>query len=84
VSSWQSNGHSCFAQLSGIPVGQGWDFAGENNCTLQLRIDRDGTIDIKDPNWACKSYYCGMRAVLEGLAFPRSSQVDCAALEGDW
>ena len=30
-------------------------------------------------DWDCKATLCGQRAVIDGLTFPRSSQVACAS-----
>ncbi|MEO9651458.1 MAG: hypothetical protein ABJ360_06780 [Roseobacter sp.] len=81
IRSWQSNGHSCFAQLDGATVTGGWDFPGDLGCSLQLRVTGQEGLDVFDPDWACKRTLCGQRATLEGLSFPRSSQIDCALLD---
>ncbi|WP_171052697.1 hypothetical protein [Ruegeria sediminis] len=39
---------------------------------------QDQGVRIRDRDHACKSYYCGQRAHMDGAEFPLSSQVDCA------
>lgn len=79
ISSWQANGHSCSARMAGQEVVGGWDFPGTGGCRLQLRVTAEGGVQMADPDWLCKASMCGQRAVLDGLSFPRSSQIDCAA-----
>ncbi|MCV3270469.1 hypothetical protein [Roseobacter sinensis] len=76
--SWQANGHSCSGEMVGQAVAGGWDFPATGGCLLQLRAASDGSLQLADPDWACKRSLCGQRAVLDGLSFPRSSQIDCA------
>lgn len=78
ISSWQANGHSCSGLMSGREVAGGWDFPGTGGCRLQLRVTADGGVQMVDPDWLCKASMCGQRGVLDGLSFPRSSQIDCA------
>ncbi|MGZ2256922.1 hypothetical protein [Roseobacter sp. A03A-229] len=79
ISSWQANGHSCSGQMAGQEVAGGWDFPGTGGCRLQLRVTAGGDVQLSDPDWVCKASMCGQRAVLDGLSFPRTSQIDCAA-----
>ncbi|WP_299676776.1 hypothetical protein [uncultured Roseobacter sp.] len=79
VSSWQANGHSCSGRMSGQEVAGGWDFPRADGCRLQLRVTPEGGLQLADPDWLCKPGMCGQRAVLDGLNFPRSSQIDCAS-----
>jgi hypothetical protein len=83
VSSWQSNGHSCSAQGPVRAVEGGWvhevDLSGRL-CRLGIEITPDQGLRLSDPDFACKMWMCGQRASLDGLTFPRSSQVDCAQM----
>lgn len=78
--SWQANGHSCSGDMTGFAVEGGWMFQGFGACFLHLRRDANGGLDLIDRDWACKQTMCGQRAVIDGMHFPRASQVDCAAL----
>jgi hypothetical protein len=78
ISSWQGGGHSCGGRMEGHQVVDGWHFPGEQGCFLRLRLGDEGSLNIIDPDWACKRTMCGQRAVLDGMQFPRDSQVACA------
>ncbi len=77
--SWQSNGHACSGQPVGNEVSGGWRFPGNGACELQLQIASDGGVELRDPEWACKEYMCGQRAVIDQMRFPHSSRIDCGA-----
>ncbi|MEM9577951.1 MAG: hypothetical protein AAF999_13170 [Pseudomonadota bacterium] len=80
--SWQANGHTCSGQQSGTQVADGWRFPGDLGCQLQVVVTADGGVELKDPEWVCKTTMCGQRAVVDGLTFPHSSRVDCANWRG--
>ena len=46
-------------------------------CQLSMVFDDQGGISFEDPDWACKQYYCGMRAAFEHMEFGPGSRVDC-------
>jgi hypothetical protein len=80
MQSWQANGHSCSARGRAGPAEGGWLFQAEEGCRLEIRVTGDQGIAFADPDWACKRWMCGQRAVIDGLSFPRSSQIDCAQM----
>jgi hypothetical protein len=83
VESWQGGGHSCFASGFARAIEGGWlheDASGGRPCQLSILVTPDQGLRLSDPNWQCKMSMCGQRATLDGLEFPRSAQVDCAAM----
>ncbi len=83
LESWQSHGHSCFAEGRALPVEGGWLFQDNvegRHCRLELRVTPQGDIRLSDPDHGCKMTMCGQRAVLDGLTYGRDVQVDCATL----
>ena len=81
LQSWQANGHSCGAQGPVQPISGGWLFVEPDAgpaCRLEIFVQQDGGLVLSDQDWGCKNYLCGARAVLDGLRFPRSSQIDCS------
>lgn len=80
--SWQANGHSCSGMMEGRQEANALQFHAEEGCLLQLRVDNDGSIVFSDADYTCKRFMCGQRAVLDGLRFPQSSQIECARWQG--
>ena len=83
LQSYQDSGHSCSAQGPVTAVPGGWDYAAElggGACRIAIRVTAAQGLRLSDPEWNCKPSLCGMRAVIDGLEFPRSTQVDCADL----
>lgn len=83
--SWQTNGHSCSVRGPVQPISGGWLFRDANaapECRLEILKQPDGGLTLADRDWGCKRYFCGARAVMDGVRFPRSSQIDCAAFPG--
>ncbi|MDK3073746.1 hypothetical protein QO034_11535 [Sedimentitalea sp. JM2-8] len=83
LESWQGGGHSCSAAGTAQPVAGGWiyqeDFYGRL-CRMEIRVTPEAGIRIADPDHDCKMSLCGQRAMLDGLAYARETQVDCASL----
>jgi hypothetical protein len=83
LESWQGGGHLCSGAGSAYPTTGGWvfeqDFYGRL-CRLQFQVTPGGGIRLSDPNHDCKMTMCGQRAVLDGLTYARTSQIDCATL----
>jgi hypothetical protein len=80
LQSWQANGHSCSATGRAEATDGGWLFQAEEGCRLQILVTAEQGLRLADPDWACKRWLCGQRAVIDGLNFPRSSQVDCSQM----
>lgn len=80
VISWQGNGHSCSVTGRAGAIEGGWLLHAEQGCRLQVLVTADQGIRFVDTDWACKPMLCGQRAVIDGLSFPRSSQIDCSQL----
>lgn len=78
--SWQANGHSCSARGRAGAMEGGWVLPDAQGCGLQILVTPDQGIRLVDPDWACKPFLCGQRAVIDGLTFPRSSQINCAQM----
>ena len=78
--SWQSNAHTCSVNGLAGPIDGGWLFHAEQGCRLEILVTADQGIRFSDPEWHCKRWLCGQRAVIDGLSFPRSSQIDCAQM----
>lgn len=78
--SWQGNAHTCSARGRAGPIDGGWLLHAEEGCRLQILVTGDQGIRFSDPEWHCKRWMCGQRAVIDGLTFPRSSQIDCAQM----
>ncbi|MEM8956735.1 MAG: hypothetical protein AAGC86_02865 [Pseudomonadota bacterium] len=84
LTSWQANGHSCGVSGTATPIEGGWMFERENDgqlCRLQLLRTAEGGVQLSDPEWACKTHYCGARAVLDGMRFEPASRADCATVD---
>ncbi len=83
LDSWQDGGHSCSGSGTAKPTATGWLYEKRLDggpCKMEIRPGKDGGLVLSDANWGCKATLCGARAVIDGLAFPRSSQVSCASL----
>lgn len=82
-SSWQANGHSCGARGQLKTIAGGWqyeDIQDGQTCRLGVLTTSDGGIRLSDPDHQCKRWHCGQRAVIDGLQFARSTQIDCARM----
>jgi len=80
--SWQTNGHFCGVEGPVQPISGGWLFRDANagpECRLEILVQPGGGLAMADRDWGCKRYFCGARAVMDGVRFPRSSQIDCSA-----
>ncbi|WP_116130784.1 hypothetical protein [Tropicimonas sp. IMCC34043] len=81
--SWQGGGHSCSGGGVARPVEGGWlyqeDFYGQT-CRLGIEPTPDGGIRLSDVGWGCKAALCGARAAIDGLTYPRASQIDCSQM----
>lgn len=83
LSSWQGNGHACTAQGAIAPIEGGWMFQDPNagaGCQILIKVTSEQGLQLSDPGGACKARLCGARAAIDGLTFPRSSQMDCALI----
>ena len=80
MQSWQSNGHSCSVNGRADTAEGGWMMQAEEGCRLFVLVTADQGIRFADPEQHCKRWMCGQRAVIDGLRFPRSSQIDCALM----
>ncbi|MBK0327439.1 hypothetical protein I5535_09035 [Rhodobacteraceae bacterium F11138] len=78
--SWQSNGHTCSASGRARAVQGGWEYSGEAACRLRILVTPDQGLRLTDQDWLCKRRMCGQRAVVDGLEFARSDQIDCARM----
>jgi uncharacterized protein len=82
-----ANGHSCSVQGTANPVAFGYEFRpapateadAPADCVLRMAINR-GAIVLQDVGGACRTFYCGMRASIDGTQFPwqRKSAKGCA------
>lgn len=83
MESYQAAGHGCFGRGPLTAVEGGWDYVAALDggpCRIEIRVTPDQGLRLADPDWNCKASLCGARAVIDGLSFPRSSQVDCGQL----
>ena len=83
VDSVQTNAHLCGAEGVAGPAAGGWlyrETTYDPACRLGFQVTAEGGIRITDDNDLCKAFMCGHRAFLDGLTFPRASQIDCARL----
>ncbi|MDU9002357.1 hypothetical protein [Sedimentitalea todarodis] len=81
--SWQANGHTCGARGLARAVDGGWLYESSefgSACRLGIMVAPDGGIRLSDPDHRCKQGHCGQRAVIDGLQFARSTQIDCAQM----
>lgn len=74
----QTNFHQCEMSGAGLQTPEGIisppepiEFGGEEDvCNLLIVVERD-TIRLVDEGNICRRYYCGARASIDGVAFPR-------------
>lgn len=81
--SWQSNGHTCGAWGPVQPIDGGWLFQGAADapgCRIEILVTQDRGLRLTDTDWGCKRTHCGQRAVIDGMTFPVTSQIDCAQM----
>ena len=74
-------GHKCVAGGDAAWTGDGWLYAGRvlgNDCRLEILVTADQGLLVGDADASCKAAMCGPSAVLDGLTFPRATQIDCA------
>lgn len=79
----QPSGHKCEAEGRAAWTGDGWLYAERlagGDCRMEILITADQGLRFTDDDRSCKASLCGPSAVLDGLQYPRSSQVDCAYL----
>ncbi len=79
LDSWQVAGHNCGAGGVAQPIEGGWLFE-DGPCRIEILVTPESGLRLTDHDWICKQTMCGARAVIDGLAFPRASQVDCALM----
>lgn len=82
-SSWQSHGHNCGGSGQARAIAGGWlyeDRYSGHVCRMGIMVTPDGGIRLSDPDHQCRPGRCGMRAVIDGLQFARSTQIDCARM----
>lgn len=75
MESWHTNGHSCGVDGIATKKGKKFVFIGEKSfdgetCKLEIFVNKEGQLELKDENNACKFNYCGMRGYLDGATFP--------------
>ncbi|MFT6070741.1 MAG: hypothetical protein ACJAT2_000698 [Bacteriovoracaceae bacterium] len=78
LESWFMNAHSC--GLDGVAEKKGNKFVytstddwNGNTCELEISLDKENGIVLKDQNYACASMACGMRGSLDGATFPEKN-----------
>lgn len=82
ISSWQDNGHGCFAKGQLRPVAGGWyadGVSGDRQCKISLSVRSDNAIQVSAQG--CVTM-CGARAHLDGLVLPAQSQRRCVNMPG--
>ena len=83
LESWQANGHSCGAGGYARAMNGGWtyeDVLYGTPCRIDILVTPDQGLRLSDVGGACRRTLCGARAVIDGLIFPRSSQIDCSLM----
>ncbi len=75
LESWFMNAHSCGLDGVAVKKGNKFVYTGEkdwngNTCELEISLDKEKGIVLKDENSACASMACGMRGSLDGANFP--------------
>ena len=81
----QANGHICSGEGEARWTGAGWVHEATLDggfCRIEFLVTAEQGLRLTDRDWTCKPTLCGARAVIDGLTFPRASQVDCAMLGG--
>jgi hypothetical protein len=79
LDSWQGGGHHCGGGGPAQPIEGGWVHEA-GSCRIEILVTPEAGLRLTDRDWICKETMCGARAVIDGLAFPRASQVDCALM----
>jgi hypothetical protein len=79
LDSWQAAGHHCGAGGPARPTESGWLFEADA-CRIEILVTPESGLRLTDRDWVCKETMCGARAVIDGLSFPRASQIDCALM----
>jgi uncharacterized protein len=74
VESWQANGHSCGTPALLGYAQNGAYVAQDGDCTLRLEPVGETVVLTARPVEACKSRYCGARAVIDRMVFPVSAR----------
>jgi uncharacterized protein len=76
-----ANGHTCSMEGDAVFTGSAYqsvsdaaDVDAPKNCKLQIHIKRN-TIVLEDVDGACREYFCGARAVIDGVEFGRKQKV---------
>lgn len=82
--SMQANGHSCGAEGAVRSIQGGWVHEQRMDdgtlCRIEIMVTPEQGLRLTDVDWRCKPFLCGQRAVIQGLSFPRDSQVDCTRM----
>jgi uncharacterized protein len=76
-----ANGHTCSMEGEAVFTGSDYqsvpgvgDADAPKNCKLQIHIKRN-TLALEDIDGACREYFCGARAVIDGTEFGRRQKV---------
>lgn len=86
LKSAQPTGHKCEVKGPAKWTGQGWVFeqdVASGACRLEILITAQSGMRFVDADFACKPTFCGPSARLDGLTFPRDSQINCTYLRTD-
>ena len=81
--SFQANGHTCGGQGRAAKTPAGWVYEAVlsgRECKIEFTVTQEQGIRLNDPDWGCKPTLCGQRAVIDGMTFPRESQVVCSMM----
>lgn len=83
LESVQPTGHKCAAEGNAAWTGDGWLYARRlagGDCRMEILVTAEQGLRLTDGDASCKASLCGPSAKLDGLTFPRASQMDCAYL----
>ena len=76
-----ANGHTCSMEGEAVFTGSAYQSVPDaddpdvpNDCKLQIHIRRN-TIALEDLDGACRQYFCGARARIDGVEFGRRQKV---------
>jgi uncharacterized protein len=76
-----ANGHTCSMKGEAVFTGSAYqsvpdtdDAGAPKDCQLQIHIKRD-TVALEDVDGACREYFCGVRAVMDGVELGRKQKV---------
>lgn len=76
-----ANGHTCSMEGEAVFTGSAYQSVPDaddpdvpQDCRLQIHIRRN-TIALSDPDGACREYFCGVRAGIDGVEFGRRLKV---------